>query len=149
MDKEKYLQQIGVPDLQLVMKTSTLHKCIRKPKGSRSAHNLKREIIECIPEQIEAPVFVIRDVERNSFVIIGSERDHNSNPLLIVIQINNVIYGKKVNEVKSIYGKEHLQEYLNKQSIDNIYIMDKEKAKILSPSTEFRLLRPPINPDYK
>lgn len=42
----RYLVNYGVPELPLVMQQSTLTKCIRKATGSRSAHNLSRNIIE-------------------------------------------------------------------------------------------------------
>ena len=61
---------------------------------------------------------------------------------------NNILYGNEVNEIKSIYGKEHLLEYLRKQNVMNIYIIDKEKVNILSPSIGFQLPKPPTDIDY-
>ena len=48
----EYLIQLGAKQLPIIMKQSTLNKCIRPPKGSRSAHNLSRCIIESIPDEI-------------------------------------------------------------------------------------------------
>lgn len=38
----EYLQKLGAKPLPIVMKQTTLAKCIRTPRGSRSAHNLDR-----------------------------------------------------------------------------------------------------------
>ena len=54
----KYLIDLGVADLPIVIKQSTLAKCIRKPRGSRSAHELNRTIIESI---------LHADLQANSF----------------------------------------------------------------------------------
>lgn len=82
----EYLIQLGAKQLPIIMKQSTLNKCIRPPKGSRSAHNLSRYI----------------------------RVDQEGNNLLIALQLNNILYGKEINEIKSIYGKKFLVEYLTK-----------------------------------
>lgn len=144
----RYLIQLGAKQLPVIIRQSTLNKCIRSPKGSRSAHNLSRNIIETIPNEMRHPIIVVRDEERNTLVLICHGVSQNGNNLLIALQLNNILYGNEVNEIKSIYGKEHLLEYLRKQNVMDIYIMDKEKVNILSPSIGFQLPKPPTNIDY-
>lgn len=169
-DKQKYLEQIeryychklrsfdlicigttpdilvkyGVRKLPLVVRQSTITKCIRTHKGSRSAHELPRNIIETLPEQIEAPIFIIFDRERTSIIVISDAKDQKNNNILIAIKLSEVQNAKEVNEIKSIYGKEHLLEYLKKQNTENLYTINKERAKMLSPSIGFRLPEPSI-----
>ena len=144
----RYLIQLGAKQVPVIIRQSTLNKCIRSPKGSRSAHNLSRNIIESIPNEMRHPIIVVRDEERNTLVLICHGVSQNGNNLLIALQLNNILYGNEVNEIKTIYGKEHLLEYLRKQSVMNIYIIDKEKANILSPSIGFQLPKPPTDIDY-
>ena len=144
----QYLIQLGAKQLPIIIKQSTLNKCIRSPKGSRSAHNLNRDIIESIPNEMRHPIIVVRDEKRNTLVLICHGVSQNGNNLLVALQLNNILYGNEVNEIKSIYGKEHLLEYLRKQNVMNIYIIDKEKVNILSPSIGFQLPKPPTDIDY-
>lgn len=47
-------------------------------------------------------------------VLICQRVDQEGNNLLIALQLNNILYGKEINEIKSIYGKKFLVEYLTK-----------------------------------
>lgn len=129
----KYLVNYGVPELPLVMQQSTLTKCIRKNTGSRSAHNLPRNIIEQLPEQINHPIFLIQDKERSSIALICDAKDQNANNILIAIKLNEKRKEIQVNEIKSIYGKTSLKEYLYKHvGLNQLNVIDRKKAEILS-----------------
>ena len=103
-----------------------------------------REIIESIPDEIRNPIIVVKDKERNTLALICRGVDQGGNHLLVALQLNSILYGNEINEIKSIYGKEHLLEYLGKQNIENVYAINKERAKMLSPSIGFRLPESPI-----
>ncbi len=127
------LIQFGAPELPVVMRQNTITKCIRKPKGSRSAHDLPRSIIESLPEQIKNPIFLIQDKNRNTISLISSMTDKKNNHILIAIFLNAKHKEIQVNEVKSIYGKTSLKEYLQKHIEENqLNIMDTKKAELLS-----------------
>lgn len=127
------LQEFGAPKLPLVMQQSTLTKCTRKNTGSRSAHNLPRSVVETLPEQIKNPIFLIRDKERNSIALISGTKDRNNNNILIAIRLNERRKEIQVNEIKSIYGKTSLKEYLNKHiELQQLNVIDNKKAEILS-----------------
>lgn len=129
----KLLIQFGAPKLPIVMLQSTITKCIRKPSGSRSAHDLPRSIIESLPEQIRNPIFLIQDKGRNSISLISSMADKKNNQILIAIHLNEKHKEIQVNEVKSIYGKTNLKEYLEGHIEENqLNIIDIKKAEILS-----------------
>lgn len=117
----------------MVMQQSTVTKCVRKSTGSRSAHELSRDIIEKLPEQINNPVFLIKDEERNSIALISDERDIHDNNTLIAIRLNGKRKNVQVNEIKSVYGKTSLKEYLVKNiESKQLYIIDNKKAEKLS-----------------
>lgn len=142
------LQKIGARDLPLIMKQSNLRKSIREPKGSRSAHQIGREVIENIPEIVSKPVLVVEEKARNSLALICDSKNQFGHNILIAVQMDQVLYGQKVNEIKSLYGKEHLEKYLGKFPGSEIHILDKEKAKQLSPSIGLQLSKAPIILDY-
>ncbi|MBO5093175.1 MAG: hypothetical protein J6C33_02325 [Lachnospiraceae bacterium] len=176
MEKQKYLEQIdkfykgklksfqiielgntpdiivniGAKKLPLVMKQSNLRKCIREPRGSRSAHQIDREFIENLPAQIENPVLLTKDENRNSIVLISDYKDKNGFYTLIAVQREQIVNGKLVNEIKSIYGKEHLKEYLLKPEIRNeLKIIDNKIAKELFRVIGLQLPKALTTLDYK
>lgn len=127
------LVAFGSEKLPIVMQQSTLTKCIRMRTGSRSAHELPRNVIETLPEQIENPIFLIQDKSRNSIVLITDTKNKENNNILIAIRLNERKNDIAVNEIKSIYGKTNLKEYLVKHSnLAQLHVIDDKKAEILS-----------------
>lgn len=130
----KILQKLGAQDKPIQISQKTLNKITREPvEGtSKSAHNLSREIVEKIPYQIENPVFVIKEESRNSLALISELKDKEGRFILTAIKLDVEINGIFVNEVKSVYGRDNLDFYLNKQSEENVYIIDTKRAKEIS-----------------
>ncbi len=126
--------KLGAGSLDVIMKQSTLSKIIRQPdpSKSKSAHGIPKSLIHNIPRLIEEPALIVIDKERNSQVLLSEECDQNGNPILIAIKNNCVVNGIRANEIKSLYGKVSLKEYLNKQPDENVVIVDMNKAKKLS-----------------
>lgn len=127
------LKVYGAPDLPVVMLQSTLTKCIRQETGSRSAHNLPRNVIETLPEQIEHPIFLIRDTGRNSFALITDAVDREGRQILIALRLDTRQNSVNVNEIKSVYGRSNLKEYLQRCAKENrLIVTDMKKAEKLS-----------------
>lgn len=144
-----YLINYGVPDLPLVIKQSTLTKCVRKSTGSRSAHELSRDIIEQLPEQIENPIFLITEKERNSIALISDTEDKMGDKILTAILLNTELNANKVNEIKSVYGKTNLKEFLQKHMNKNqLHVIDNEKAERLSRVIGLQLPKALITSSY-
>lgn len=123
------LVSYGANKLPLVMQQSTLTKCIRKKTGSRSAHDLDRNMIESLPEQIRHPVLLIEERMRNSFALISDYKDKNGLNMLIALKLNTHIKNIYVNEVVSFYGRNNLEIYIQKHDLSEIHIIDINKAK--------------------
>lgn len=139
----------GAARLPLIIQQSILTKCIRKQTGSRSAHELSRDIIERLPEQIEKPIFLIQDKERDSIAIIADSCDKNGNNILVAIKLNESKEAIKVNAIKSIYGKTNLKEYLQKHiELQQLHIIDNKKAEMLSRLVGFQLPQALIASSY-
>lgn len=134
------LVSYGAPKLPFVIRQSILTKCIRKATGSRSAHELPRDVIENLPEQMEHPIFLIQDKARDSIALISDYQNQNNNSILIAIKLNEDENSMKVNSIKSIYGKASLKEYLQKNAeLQQLHIVDNKKAERLSRLVGFQL----------
>lgn len=128
-----FLIDLNVPALPVVIKQSTIKKCIREPKGSISAHSLSRQMIESIPEQLNNPIFIVDEKQRNSYALISDYLDDNGYPMLMAISMRKTILGIEVNEITSFYGRNNLEFYLTQRHTpDEVFIKDIEKAKMLS-----------------
>lgn len=139
----------GAERLPLVMQQSTLTKCIRKQTGSRSAHNLPRSVIETLQKQLENPIFLIQDKERQSMVIISDAKDRDNNNILIAVKLGETQNAIKVNSIKSIYGKTNIKEYFFKHfEKQQLHIVDNKKAEILSRVIGLQLPEASINLSY-
>ena len=90
------LQELGAKELPLVLKQSNLRKCIREPSGSRSAHQLSREIIEKVPELVEKPIIVVEEKQRNSLALLCDYKNSAGQNLLIAVKLSENLYGKKL-----------------------------------------------------
>lgn len=109
---------------------------------------LERSLIERLPDILKEPVLIVEEKDRNSFALLSDVKDQKGNAILIAIRTGNYLYGKEVNEVKSVYGKENLQDYLQKHERCDIHIMDNKRASQLSPSIGLQLPKPPTAPSY-
>lgn len=148
-DTPKVLQDLGAEDLPLVMKQSNLRKCIRENRGSRSAHNMPRIIVEQIPNQLNSPIVVAKDKSRNAVAVILDCKDYDGNNILAAVHMGNSIYNKRFNEVKSFYGRCNLEPFLQKHlDAKELYVIDKEKAKKLSLTIGHQLSKAPITSGY-
>ncbi|MCI9462256.1 MAG: hypothetical protein HFI48_00025 [Lachnospiraceae bacterium] len=145
----EYLIRLGAKPLSIVMKQSTLAKCIRKPKGSKSAHDLDRTIIETLPDQLLSPILVVNEAERKSFAIITDYKDKNGNNMLIALKLESNVQNMTVNEIASFYGRNNLEVYLNKHRKTNIHIIDNKKAKTLASLLRLQLPTTLQEFDYK
>lgn len=143
------LIKYGASQLPLIMLQSTITKCIRRHTGSRSAHELPRNIIETLPEQIGKPIFIIQDRSRESISIISDAEDKKGNKILIAIRLDTIQNKNRVNEIKSVYGKTSLKEYLQKHiEVNQLNIIDSKKAEMLSRVIGFQLPQALITSSY-
>ena len=138
-DTPNYLRKIGMDNLPIVIKKSTLSKCIREPRGSRSAHELDRVVIESIPMQIFYPILAVNEEKRNSVALITDYKDKHGNNILIALKKRTIVQNIPVNEIVSLYGRNNLATYLEKHNTSDINIINKEKAKSLASLLRLQL----------
>lgn len=147
-DTPEYLQKLGLNDIPIIMKQKTLQKCIRKPHGSISAHELDRKMIESLPKQIRNPILVIEEKERNSFALISDYKDKAGNNMLVALEMNVTYNNISVNEVKSFYGRNNLDIYIKKHVPSEIHVIDNKKARQLASLLRLQLPTPSQVSDY-
>lgn len=126
----RYLEALGVKELPVLLKQKTLNKCIREAKGSKSAHNLSRDLIEQMPDHLEKPVFEVNEMERNSYALISDTVDQDGKPMLLAVKLGSNIHGMEVHEISSYYGRSNINDYLLKKN--EVFICDMKRAKNLS-----------------
>lgn len=141
------LQRLGMQPYPIRMKQSNFRKCIREQQGSRSAHSLNRNIMESLSEHIRNPVIVIDDPNKKGFLLLTELQDSKGNFIVAAIHTDQIQGREKVNEIKSVYGKERLYEYLIRQS-ENIVYENTKKAKALFREVENQYLQTPNSLDY-
>lgn len=141
------LCNLGVKKLPLVMTQSNLRKCIREPHGSRSAHQIGREIVEQLPECIARPVLIVDNPDKKGILLLTDRLDVNNRAVVVAIHQAENKAGQQVNEVKSIYGRERLEDYLKREK-ENIIYQDKTKVRHLLRDVRKQYSQPPIRSDY-
>lgn len=148
LDTPKYLQELGLNDVPIIMKQRTLQKCIRKAHGSISAHGLDRKMIETLPEQIRNPILAIEERKRNSFALISDYKDKDGNNMLVALEMNVTHNNINVNEVKSFYGRNNLEVYIKKHDPSEVHVVDNKKARQLASLLRLQLPTPSQVSDY-
>ncbi len=141
----QFLEKYGVPSLQIQMPQSVLNKILRLPQEgkSRSAHGLSIEIVETIPELLSNPAMIIKDNNHESVALLSDRTDYEGNPLLLALKLNVNRNGVPGNEIRSLFGREHIDIFLEKHG-NGITIVDKERAKQI-----FRLAEPRLSAALK
>ena len=117
----KILQDIGVPNLPLFMTAKHTYLAINsdgKYKGENDHyHDLGKDLFLSIPKLLESPTMILQK-DKNDIIAVLSWYDKNKNILICPIRINGTAQYNKItiegNIAKSVYGKENLKNYINK-----------------------------------
>lgn len=102
-----------------------------------------------MPEQIGKPIFLIQDRSRESISIISDAEDKKGNKILIAVRLDTMQNKNRVNEIRSVYGKTSLKEYLQKHiEVNELNVIDSKKAEMLSRVIGFQLPQALITSSY-
>ena len=116
-------------DLDIIITPRVISKCMADENEHSHGHNLSKYIIENLPEQLSTPVMVFKGSKNKSLVVITDLKDDKSKEILIAISLDNTIGFKEVNRVSSVYGKDNMSNYLNRQIAEhNLLAVNVEKA---------------------
>lgn len=132
----KILQEIGIPDKPFVITSKHAYLVIKnegKYKGVNDHyHGLGKETFLRIPSLLQSPIMVFKNHNAKDEVIaVVNAIDKNKNPVILPIKINatgsinHIIVD--VNLVKSIYGKNNFQNYIDKNVRDEDMLLIENK----------------------
>jgi hypothetical protein len=119
----------GMPNLEIIMTQSTARKSTRSDAKKRTGHNISRQIMKDLKNQINNPMIVIKNTEKNAFILVTDKKDSEGRPVVVVIHNSQAYNSRKINEIVSIYGRKDFVLYLQRQK-ENIVFEDKKRVGI-------------------
>lgn len=139
------LRTLGIPNKPLLITAKHAYLSINKNGKYDSKHNhyhnLGKELFMNIPELLEQPKLIFQNKDNNgklikdNIVIVVDAIDKDNNQVIVPMKIRgdsgNNLYIEP-NVIKSIYGKENYQNFINKNvSKDNLLFKDNKKIRNL------------------
>ena len=116
-------------NLPLMMNVRTVRKCMSVPQKRYHGHDLSKEIMERLPQELRNPVMILRGSHDNSLVAVTEMRDRNNKEILTAVSLSEQQSFREVNRVSSAYGKNNMFNYLKVQiEQGNLLAANKEKA---------------------
>lgn len=138
----KILQEIGIADKHFVITAKHAYLTIND-KGKYNGvndhyHGLGKDMFLRIPKLLQSPIIVFKNHDaKNEIIAVVNALDKQKKPVILPIKIdatgsiNHVIVD--VNLVKSIYGKNNLQRYIDKNvREEDILLIENKKIRNLN-----------------
>ena len=126
--------------LDLTINIKTLNKCTGSPENIYHGYLLERSIIEHLPLQLENPIMIFKNAEKNSLICITDLQDSSGHGIMIAVALEQLNKQHAVNRISSLYGKDRIFNYISAQlSQDNLIAANKEKADIMLQSRGLHL----------
>ena len=131
----KILVENGVEDLPMfitqkhiksIIYTNEQAKSLNLPIGKKEHyHGLGKDILIKVINSLDKPLEIYKQSDKR-YLIITEIIDNKNNKIVVPIQINaKGIYNNvfiKENQITTVYGHEYLEEYLNYNNYERIYI---------------------------
>lgn len=143
----KVLQDIGLPDNQIILKQSKLKTILKESDNPNSnLHGLPVETVKRIPEAISNPLNVLKSSSNeNSVVVITDLADKMDRPIIASIEMNykgqigNIEFLS--NRLTSAYGKNNYDNFMRTEIEKGnlLYDIDEGIIKELPASTRLQL----------
>ena len=129
------LQNIGADNLPVIM----TQKVMDKITGGK--HDIDLTEIKKLPENISEPVMVFKSATTpNAYVILTEMTDKNGDSIITAMHLNRYQDRININRIASVYGKENIGNFVNKQTdAGNLIYADKNKSQQWSTSRGLRL----------
>lgn len=123
---------VGAKNLDLIINQSVLQNSINdesiKMKKHSSGHNISIDFIKQLPNEIRNPTMIFKS-KNNCIVLLSTSKDSNDRNIIIPIELNSQGYANKVNKITSIYGRNNIALYIERQiNSGNLLAYNKNKA---------------------
>lgn len=141
-DTPKILQQIGFPNKPILMTSKHVYLAINnsgKYKDNNDHyHNLGKKLFLDIPKLLQSPILVFKNHNKNDeIILVVNAVDKNNNPIILPIKLsgsgrqNFIQVGANI--VKSAYGKNNFQNYIDKNvKEEDILLIENKKIRNLN-----------------
>ena len=117
----------------LYVPTSVITKALRKPKGSKSGHELKPKDIKNLSSGIINAVAVIYNPSRNALIYITNNTDEHGHQIVATFSLNNDLFGENAHKATSIHQRADIAPMLKSLGSDSkIYVKNKNKFDSLA-----------------
>lgn len=138
-DTPKILVENGIKNLPMLITQRHIRTAIFNLEQARTLnlpldnkthyHGLGKELFLRGIKDLENPIAIYKNISRananDNFVIITNIKDNENNNIIIPIQVdgrgiyNNIMI--KENQIKSIYGKKNINEYVKLSKLELVY----------------------------
>lgn len=129
------LQNMGADNLPVIM----TQKVMNKITGGK--HDIDLTELKKLPKNISEPVMVFKSATTpNAYVILTEMTDKNGDSIITAMHLNRYQDRININRIASVYGKENIGNFVNKQTdAGNLIYADKNKSQQWSTSRGLRL----------
>ena len=128
LGKFNLLKAVGAKTDELTVNQNVIRNSIL-PEHSRTAHhtsghNITIDEIKNFTEFIRNPILVMRGNHPNTITLITEIKNQDNQNIIVPIALDLRSTDSIVNKISSIYGKNNIENYLNKK-LDKIIAYDK------------------------
>jgi len=124
------LQKYGMSNLNIIMTQGTMTKSTRKSKKNKTGHNISRQTMKNLKDYITNPEIIIKNPDKDAFILVIPKKDENGNPIVIAVHNNQKHNSVNVNEIKSIYGRTDFDTYCKREAEKgNILFINNKQQK--------------------
>lgn len=110
----------GADDLDVIINQSTLRKIMSTDSSKyKHPHNLDANIVKSIPAELSNPIMILKGSEASSIVLISNLTDEKNQNIIISCRLNSDKSIYEVNQITSIYPKDNIKNYIDKQLRSN------------------------------
>lgn len=128
------------PELKIIINPSTIKKCMSESSEHYHGHGLSADIMKQLPEQLRNPAMIFKGSKDNSLVAITELKDKENHEIMIAVSLSDQNGFREVNRISSVYGKEHMKNYLESQiEKENLIACNTEKAEEMLHSKGLQL----------
>lgn len=128
-------------NLKLIINPDTILKCIGSPNEVYHGHELTREIMEQLPNEIRNPALILNGSHTGSLVAVTELKDKENREIIAAIELESRQARIFVNRVTSAYGKDSFAAHINREVNEkhNLLAVNKEKANDMFQSLGLQL----------
>lgn len=114
----------------LTINPETILKCMGNPNEVYHGHELSKEILEQLPNELRNPALILKGSHDGSLVAVTELKDKQNREIIVAVELESKQQRHLVNRITSAYGRNNFKDYLNREVNikNNLIACNKEKA---------------------